>query len=375
MVENEHVSGGSILDRVLSQKQTQEIEHFNPVEVVTSLLKTLPTREEDILRRRHGLNEHEPQTLEMIGDQYKITRERVRQIASGAITKLKKLPDINRRILPVTDAIVAVLNQHGGTMREETFLHHLLGVNEKHPSYRSATLFLMEYLLSDRCKFVEPTNEFAKSWQLVTAPVHLISDTIQEAYKILEQNRQPMKIDELISKVIKTNFGQTNRFQLSDEAVASYIDISVKLAKNPYDEYGLAEWGSIIPKRMNDKIYLILKKSGKPLHFNEITRLINEIKFDHRMAYAPTVHNELILNDQYVLIGRGIYALKEWGYKPGIVSDILQSILSKAGRPMTRDELVTEVLKQRMVKRNTIHLALTNRKIYNKLPTGEYTLA
>jgi hypothetical protein len=125
---------------------------------------------------------------------------------------------------------------------------------------------------------------------------------------------------------------------------------------------------------MSDKIYLVLKKVGKPLHFNDITRLINETKFDHRVAYPPTVHNELILNDRYVLVGRGIYALKEWGYKPGVVVDILTSILKKEQRPMTRDELVAEVLKQRMVKRNTIHLALTNRKKFIKDLKGAYSL-
>ena len=126
---------------------------------------------------------------------------------------------------------------------------------------------------------------------------------------------------------------------------------------------------------MNDKIYLILKKASQPLHFEEITEQINKVGFDHRKAYAPTVHNELILNEQYVLVGRGIYALQEWGYKPGVVSDVLEVILRNSTEPMTRDELVTVVLKQRVVKKNTIHLALTDRKRFQRLSDGRYTLA
>lgn len=372
-VQSDHT--GSILDRVLSQKQTQEIEHFNPVEVVTTLLKSLPTREEDILRRRHALNGEEAQTLEMIGAHYKVTRERVRQIATGAIGKLRKLHGVHELLQPVADAITTVLDQHGGVMREEMFLQQLLGVNETHAGYRACTLFLMEFLLTDRCKRFPESSAYWPAWQSVTAPVHLVGDTITEAIRILEGRKAPVKLQELLQEISATPFAQEHRFQLTDEAIAAYIDVSTALARNPYDEYGLVAWGSIIPKRMNDKIHLVLQKAKKPLHFNEITRLINEAKFDHRTAYAPTVHNELILNKDYVLIGRGIYALREWGFQPGVVADILTNVLQKSGHPMRRDELVQEVLKQRVVKRNTIHLALTNRSKFTKLPTGEYTLA
>ena len=126
---------------------------------------------------------------------------------------------------------------------------------------------------------------------------------------------------------------------------------------------------------MNDKIYLVLKKEGKPLHFNKITELINKVNFDHRRAYPPTVHNELILNDRYVLVGRGIYALSEWGYKPGIVADVLVDILKEAAHSMDREQLVKTVLEQRLVKKNTIHLALTDRSKFKKLPNGQYALA
>jgi hypothetical protein len=130
----------------------------------------------------------------------------------------------------------------------------------------------------------------------------------------------------------------------------------------------------VSPKRMNDKIFLVLKKNGKPMHFNAITEMINRLKFDERPAYAPTVHNELILNPQYVLVGRGIYALKEWGYKPGVVADVIIDILTKAGSPLPKDQIIKQVLEQRMVKRNTIQLALTDKRKFTKLPDGTYTL-
>ena len=118
-----------------------------------------------------------------------------------------------------------------------------------------------------------------------------------------------------------------------------------------------------------------MRKHGKPMHFHDITKKINEIGFDHRQAYPPTVHNELILNSEYVLVGRGIYALREWGYVPGVVADVLEAILKTAQEPMSRDALIAKVLEQRMVKKNTVALALTNKNKFRRLADGRYTLA
>lgn len=373
MVEQTDSQAGSILDRVLNRKQNDDIEHFNPLDVLSHLLKILTSREEEILRRRHGLHAKAPETLEHIGAQYNVTRERIRQIESGAVAKLRKYNDSHHAVSPIVDAISAVLDQHGGVMREDALLTQLLGTSEDAQASRAATLFIMQFLLKDRVKHFQTNASYFPAWQLTTAPIHLVDETIRNVQSILEAQGRPLPVKDVLDQLRKTAFGAEHQYQLTDVAVLSYVGISTNIAKNPYDEYGLAAWGTIVPRRMSDKIYLVLKKAGKPLHFNDITQLINETKFDHRVAYPPTVHNELILNDRYVLVGRGIYALKEWGYKPGVVADILIEILKREQRPLSRDELVAEVLKQRMVKRNTIHLALTNRKKFTKNTDGTYS--
>ncbi|MDP2789930.1 MAG: sigma factor-like helix-turn-helix DNA-binding protein [bacterium] len=374
MIDPNNSQAGSILDQVLNQKQTDDIEHFSPLDVLSHLLKVLAPREEEILRRRYGLHAKAPETLEHIGAQYNVTRERIRQIESGAIAKLRKYNDAHHSVSSIVDAISAVLDQHGGAMREDALLMQLLGNSEDAQASRAATLFIMQYLLRERVKHFQTTDDFYPAWQLTTAPVHLVDETIRNVHQLLETHGKPLPVKEVLEQLRKTAFGTEHQYQLTDEAVLSYVGISTHIAKNPYDEYGLAGWGTIVPRRMSDKIYLVLKKVGKPLHFNEITQLINETKFDHRVAYPPTVHNELILNDRYVLVGRGIYALEEWGYKPGVVADILIAIFKREQHPLTRDELVAEVLKQRLVKRNTIHLALTNRKKFTKNSDGTYSL-
>ncbi|WP_062529110.1 sigma-70 family RNA polymerase sigma factor [Demequina rhizosphaerae] len=56
---------------------------------LATVLATLSEREADIVRRRFGIGVAEPQTLEEIGRAYGITRERIRQLESKAMSKLK----------------------------------------------------------------------------------------------------------------------------------------------------------------------------------------------------------------------------------------------------------------------------------------------
>ena len=110
------------------------------------------------------------------------------------------------------------------------------------------------------------------------------------------------------------------------------------------------------------------------MHFVEIANLINENKFDKKKANPATVHNELILDKKYVLVGRGIYALKEWGYQKGTVADVILEIMKEKQSPMSKQEVVDEVLKQRMVKKTTIHIALLNRKLFKKADNHKFYL-
>jgi len=364
----------SILDRIILSKQSTEIEHFNPTEVISSLLKHLISREEDVLRRRFGLTTKKSETLEEIGKSYSVTRERVRQIENTAITKIKKLKNFKELMNPIENTITSVLEQHGGIMQEDSLLKSLLHVSGYNNINSQCVIFILSQLLTNKFREIKQSKEFRVSWQVNFASVTFLQDVINQLFNIIKEKNKPLKVDELIEHFKKTKFFEEHKNQLTSDVVISYLETSQKISKNPFNEFGLSDWGSIIPKRMNDKIYLVLKKHGKPLHFTEITKRINEINFDKRKAHPPTVHNELILNDKYVLVGRGIYALREWGYQPGVVADVLFNILKKNVQPLSREELVNKVLEQRIVKKNTIHLALTDKNKFKKLDDGKYTL-
>lgn len=362
----------SILDKILSSKEDQEKEEFNPQEVVSQLLRKLTSKESEVLQRRFGLNEYEKQTLEVIGKHYDVTRERIRQIENLGIKKIREDAQFNDLIKPIERVLINVLDEHGGII-EENYLLKELFFDSQARSDAQATLFILGELLQKRFVFIEDGGVYRQGWRLLSASADFIQQVIDELIKIISSQNKPLKLEDLFNLFCQTELYKNNQSKLDSKIIESYLKISQKIAANPFQEYGLTNWGSVLPRRMNDRIYLVLKKEGRPMHFVEIAQRITQIF--KKKAYPPTVHNELILNNCYVLVGRGIYALKEWGYQKGVVADVLVDLLQKKGQPMARQELLDQILKQRIVKKNTVFLALTNKNKFKKLPDGKYTLA
>jgi RNA polymerase primary sigma factor len=68
----------------------EELEEKTNTSLIRELVSTLPPREQDILRQRFGLNGDNEKTLEEVGEQYGLTRERIRQVQNVALNKLRR---------------------------------------------------------------------------------------------------------------------------------------------------------------------------------------------------------------------------------------------------------------------------------------------
>lgn len=378
----------SILDKVMESQERQQAAQFNPNELISGLLKNISHKEGDILSRRFGLLGKNRETLEQIGKYYDITRERIRQIETATIKKIKELKDFENQIEIADHHITRLLENSGGVMEENYLLDEINYADEKKENY-PATQFILTKLLNDKFEAIKQDEDLLNGWRLPTVSTNLVKEIILELVTIVEKENRLIGQDELLEIFRQKEFYKKNKDKIAalrlgtdqdqlekevDKVVNSYLKISKKVDQNILNEWGIAKWNTITPKRMSDKVYLILRKTGKPLHFTEITELINQANFDKKVAYPATIHNELILDDRFVLVGRGIYALKEWGYKTGTVMDIIVDVLTKAGEPMTKDEIIKQVLDQRLVRKSTIYLALTNKEKINKLKNGTYAL-
>ncbi|MDO8265524.1 MAG: hypothetical protein Q7T41_01110 [Candidatus Saccharibacteria bacterium] len=158
------------------------------------------------------------------------------------------------------------------------------------------------------------------------------------------------------------------------KAVAALASVSKNLA-TLNGRWGLIKWPTVNPKNIRDKIYVILHENGKQMHFGEIAEAIRESDFKRKDVTTQAIHNELIKDKRFILVGRGIYALKEWGFKQGTVADVITEVLKDADEPLHRDEIVKRVLKKRFVKETTILLNLQGKSQFKRTAKATYTLA
>ncbi len=335
-----------------------------PVEkIVNDVLATIDReREREIVSRRYGLFDRK-ETLEQIGELLGITRERVRQLEKAVVARLKaqaaagELP----HVAEVQADFVAAVNEMGKVARIADLSAKFTKENTKIDQARIA--FLAQ--LSPELAVIEDNDHFHHA---VGVAVHhdeaKIKKLVDGLIDSIKKHGEPADIKTVASKAGHTDEKHT-------EALAS---VSKHLA-TLNGRWGLIKWPMVNPKNIRDKIYVILKENGKHMHFNEISEAIKGSDFKRKDVTTQAIHNELIKDKRFVLIGRGIYALKEWGYSKGTVADIISDVLKKAGEPLHRDEIVKRVLKSRYVKETTILLNLQGKDQFKRVAKATYTLA
>ena len=337
---------------------------FDYKKICASFLKGLPERTADVIVRRFGLK-GEGETLESIGKTYEITRERVRQIEREGISKIKpKVNDYPNLFAYFNE----LLNKLGGIKKEDSLVS--LINNGKN---RNEILFLLN-LTSGIKRYPEDEN-FHSFWANNDNYIELAKKIIELSISKFEDEKKAVSLEEIFNKEKEDAIKISGNKKIDFDAFGSYIEISKKLSKNPEGNIGLANWVEINPKGIKDMAFLVLKKEGKSLHFSKVAELIqNSPYFTRKKTHIATVHNELIKDQRFVLVGRGLYALKEWGYEPGVVKDVISKVLKNAGKPLTKEEILDAVSKQRVVKANTVFLNLQNKSCFLRDSSGSYTI-
>lgn len=337
--------------------------------VVAGLVKPLSGRNRDIISRRFGLSNGRTETLESIGQTYDITRERVRQIEDYALKSLRSevAGASAAKVKPYFDLVATELSEHGGFLAERVLFQKFS--EEGRYNVTNASLSFLLSLSSDFGRKSE-SNDGNSFWFLNDGSLETFTNLVKTTSAALEDKKTLLAREELF----QTYRSRVKTKPVSLKAFLAALDISKVLDCNIFGEYGLTVWPEVRPRGVRDRAYLVLKKENKPKHFREITQLINVASFSSKKANVQTVHNELIKDNRFVLVGRGIYGLSEWGYKSGTVKDVLVDILKESSRPLSRTELVAKVLSSRYVKENTILLNLQDSKIFAKKNDGTYAL-
>ncbi|HYF13328.1 MAG TPA: sigma factor-like helix-turn-helix DNA-binding protein [Candidatus Paceibacterota bacterium] len=336
---------------------------FKPKAIVKRLLTSLPERSRVVLEARFGLgNNPEKVTLEAIGKRWGITRERVRQIENHALNQLKKSPAFGEAHAAFNE-LERIIDSLGGIVCEDD----LLAFITKEPSMQNYIYFLL--VLGDPFKYRKEDDEVERCWYVDPGLAGKVEDALKRLYEGLS-DEDLIPEGEMIDRFLK-ELQEINDRHRNDEVLRRWLSISKKIGKNPLGEWGHSASPNVKTKGVRDYAYLAVKKHGSPLHFREVAQLIE--KMFNRAAHVATTHNELIKDNRFVLVGRGMYALKEWGYASGVVRDVIRNILRENG-PLTKDQIIEKVLKERHVKPGTVSVNLQNQKYFKRGKDGRYVL-
>ncbi|MGD0328216.1 MAG: sigma factor-like helix-turn-helix DNA-binding protein [Minisyncoccia bacterium] len=336
---------------------------FDSAALVKRLLATAPERARDVLVRRFGLGANpERETLEAIGDHSGITRERVRQIEAAGLDAIRG-SKVYKEASAAFGELARYIDSLGAIVPEETLLS-TLGKDEK-----SRNRFRF-FLIIDSAFFRErETNDFIARWHVDAATAKNIHEALSRLYSSLPDNKvfsEGQILDRFLDELKGVNDAYKN-----EEILKRWLSLSKHIGSNPLAEWGRITTPAIRIKGVRDYAYLAIKRHGSPMHFSAVSKAISTLF--SKKAHVATTHNELIKDPRFVLVGRGLYALTEWGYTPGVVRDVIRETLEKEG-PMKKEEIVKHVKKARFVKDNTILVNLNDSRYFKRLKDGRYTV-
>ncbi len=336
---------------------------FKPKQVTKRILSDLSPRAHEVIVNRFGLTElAERKTLESIGKKYGITRERVRQIENAALIFIRKSESFKNE-KEVFEELKKLMHSLGAIVSEQDFINHI-----SKDKYTQNNIHFYLTLGDDFRKHKED-NYFKARWSVDND----VSDVVHKSLKKLYENISDEELvleSELVARFLDEVKDLSEQYK-NEEIARRWLSMSKKLSKNPLGEWGKSTSSSIKTRGVKDYAFLMMRKHGSPMHFKEVATAVADTF--NKKCHVATCHNELIKDSRFVLVGRGIYALSDWGYKKGIVRDVIKELIKKNG-PMSREDIVKKVMKERYLKKNTILVNLQNTKYFKKNKKGLYTI-
>lgn len=337
---------------------------FKPKAVSKKLLTTLNPRTREIVVNRYGLEKEGRMTLEAIGKTYDITRERVRQIENFALATIKKSKEFKEHA-HVFDELKKIIKDLGSIVSEDHLMRHI----SKDPVVQNhINLYLA---LGEEFKKHKEDDNFHAHFAVDEKTAAHVRDALNKLYSSIKEEDLVTE-EEIFNRFVGHLSELTSEYKNNKEIIYRYLALSKLLGKNQLSEWGHMSSPHVKARGIKDYAYLIMRRKGSPMHFKEVALEIN--KTFGKKAHVATCHNELIKDPRFVLVGRGMYGLKDWGHTGGVVRDVITEVLKEEGRPLSKEEIIKRVLQKRIVKPNTVLVNLQNSKFFKKV-AGLYALA
>lgn len=351
---------------ILNNQRKISVQEVNSI--LDSLLSILSENERVVVMRRHGLGGKKPETLAAIGQDLGVTRERVRQIQGNAMKKM--IRNVKNTDLVMLHEWLYDLLKESGDVLTESFVEKSL---KNHFDGADTCLAEMKLacIINDDVVWEQNKVDFVPHFRFSDIDFKLIKHVCTKSINYLGKDRALLSQSELLTPIqmmLKDNgMNVTKKFIIAASKVDRRICVDSR-------GISMAEWRHVNPRTLFDKIVFVLSKIEEPVHYGQIATLIDKENFDEKNVSVQAVHNELINNPLFVLVGRGIYAMRTWGYEEGTVSDVIERVLNEKG-PLRLFDLTNEVLQRRKVKPVTVQINLNSKKDkFKKNQLGQYEL-
>lgn len=337
---------------------------FDSAALVKKLLAEVPDRAREVLMLRFGLGTSSTrETLEAIGERWGITRERVRQIEAAGLEAIRSSRAFDDARAAFGE-LAGYLDSLGAIVEEDKLLAGLASDEKARNRFR----FL---LVAGSAFFRErETDDFYARWHVDPTTAEKVHRALSSLYASLSDD-DVLAEGDILDRFLDELKGVNDAYK-NEETLKRWLTLCKGIACNPLSEWGKSTAPAIRTKGIRDYAYLVIKRAGQPMHFSDVARSITQLFA--KEAHVATTHNELIKDARFVLVGRGLYALSEWGYQPGVVRDVIREVLREQG-PLTREKVIEEVKKVRYVKDNTILVNLNDPKHFARHKNGTYTVA
>lgn len=325
------------------------------------LLGLLSKKEKDVIERRFAIGYEQRETLDFIGKHYSVTRERIRQIEAVAIQKLLRISQ-DKSIRVLHDLALRILANNGNAMFEDVLISEMLKHIENPSNVDINSLKFTLKVSKDIRK--QEKNQFHRTfWHSNEITATGVKQVTKDIKSFLKKQKAVQSFED-INSALGTKYPEA--------LIKSALNIDWNFLQVEEAKWGLKEWRFINPRSIKDCIMIVLKEAGKPLHFSAIMEAISK-DFPNRKRVTPQAsHNELIRHDEFVLVGRGLYGLKEWGLAAGTVCDLIRMVLIENNGPMKRQDIIQSVLDKREVRLGTISLSLQKYPFFERVGRAVY---
>jgi hypothetical protein len=322
-------------------------------------------RDRCVIRWRYGLDGEEL-SLQEVGEQLDVTRERARQLEKRALDHLR-MPNNRAAIRPLVALVVHLLEEADGLMNEaqiETALRQELVVKNVDPV---GVVHLMREM-TDRLRWIRGTQ----AWGLKAAPLREVGPTQMRLAKVLEEERVPLPVEEVIDRFKATSYHRNRQDALQDGFIGACLRVAPEICVDGDGQCSLKQWEG----HRLDEMILALRGIGEPAHYTEIAEKTNALLEPGMQTSAHNIHAHMQrLADIFVRVGHGVYGLAEWDlHDDGSLANAAHRVLSEAGKPLSHDIIADRVLETWEARRSSVHVALQTDDRFVRIGPSVYWL-